>query len=118
MTKKPKSPPEHWLVGFVTAMDDVPNRSVAWLLALVVGGCICCLCWLQRQEEQEGILHEEVEVKTVTGGTRRLALPLQPDCQFAVSMLHAVASMVVTPHTHIKNKIIAQQFSWKCHKKR
>lgn len=52
VTKKPKSPPEHWLVGFVTAMDDVPNRSVAWLLALVVGGCICCLCWLQRQEEQ------------------------------------------------------------------
>ena len=52
VTKKPKSPPEHWLVGFVTAMDDVPNRSVAWLLALVVGGGICCLCWLQRQEEQ------------------------------------------------------------------
>jgi len=47
------SPPPHWLVTFVTAMDDVPNRSVAWVLAIFVAFSIACLCWLQRQEQRQ-----------------------------------------------------------------
>ena len=39
--------------GFLCGKEALhPLETVPWLLALVVGGCICCLCWLQRQEEQ------------------------------------------------------------------
>jgi len=45
-----KEPPPHWLVTFVVAMDDVPNRSVAWLLAFFVFLSILGMMWLQNQE--------------------------------------------------------------------
>ena len=45
-----KEPPPHWLVTYVVAMDDVPNRSVAWLLAFFVFVSILGMMWLQNQE--------------------------------------------------------------------
>ena len=45
-----KESPPHWLVTFVVAMDDVPNRSVAWLLAFFVFLSILGMMWLQNQE--------------------------------------------------------------------
>lgn len=44
------APPPHWLVSFVVAMDDVPNRSVAWLFAFLVFLTVLGMMWLQNQQ--------------------------------------------------------------------
>ena len=49
-----KEPPPHWLVTFVVAMDDVPNRSVAWMLAFLVFLCVLGVMWQQNQERDRG----------------------------------------------------------------
>jgi len=52
-----KEPPPHWLVTFVVAMDDVPNRSVAWMLAFIVFLCVLGIMWQQNQERNRGGLY-------------------------------------------------------------
>ena len=49
-----KDPPPHWLVTFIVAMDDVPNRSVAWMLAFLVFLCVLGVMWQQNQERDRG----------------------------------------------------------------
>ena len=35
-------------------MDDVPNRSVAWMLAFLVFLCVLGVMWQQNQERDRG----------------------------------------------------------------